>query len=611
MKKNITKIYKRKTGKKYTAALLAFAVLLASYLPIPGISSPAVEISKAASNGSALESEFDTLSAKFGASLNDQMERYLNNDTSSSDRATVETDFTKAGLKSTVRFHLASAYEYPLEKDLDDAGTQLLRWLNQAIATYPSLCTLVVKFSFTSTVDTNNNRYLGDVTVYSPVAAGEIKDTTSSYSRALATLTMMPSQSSTMTDAEKVLLVHDRLASTGDYGKEDNLSHHTAQAILLEKKGVCESYAYCFNHAMARLGIDSLQLRSEVHAWNAVRLDRKWYYVDVTWDDPLGDVPISYVGHEFFLVPPSAFQDSHNITADYNKVYGSILRQIGNAYDNYFPKTKQVYSDAFGTMESLITRSLSYMGGAWYYSNRVGVYTWDGKGSGAKLMADIPTGYSEVCCTVYNNELYYSTSDGIFRYRANDTDIRLAEGNIAAMTLRDNALYYTTAGGGSSSISLVAPEKTPAPDRTAPPTASEVPIVRPTPTAPASTAVASTDQPPTDPPLSTETPAPTITPDVKVVPPAKPAVKSIKNFAPRGFKVKIKSVPNAIGYQISYSINKNFKNAKKKLFTKTTFQVDKLNRKKTYYVRVRAYVVYEGTKYYGKWSKTNKIKIKK
>lgn len=603
MKQNKTKINRYRTVKKCAAVLLIFSMLLTSYFPLPGINNHVSDISKAASNGSVLEREFDTMSAKFGSTINDQMERYLNGDTSSADRATVETDFTKAGLKSTVRFHLGSAYEYPLEKDIDDADTQVLRWLNQAISTYPSLCTLIVDFEYTVRMDTNNNRYLQDIKVYSPVAAGDIKSTTSSYSNALATLTMTFSPNN-LTQAEKVLLVHDRLVSTGDYGDIDNLLHHTAQSILLEKKGVCESYAYCFNHAMAMLGIDSLLLHSKEHAWNAVRLDKKWYYVDVTWDDPKGDVPISYVGHQFFLVPPSAFEDSHTMTADYSKTYGDVLRNIGNAYDNYFPKQIQVYNDTFEPMEFKITRAMSYMNGMWYYSNRVGIYTWDGKSNEKTSMTDIPSGYSEVCSTVYNNELYYSTSEGIFRYRPGDTDFRLTEGDITAMTLRDNALYYTTKDGRSSSILLDTPVKTPAPDRTTPPSTSEIPILRPTPTAAATTV-------PTASPLPTNAPDPTTSPDVEIVSPAKPVIKSIKNFAPRGLKVKVKSVPKAIGYQLSYSLNKNFKNAKKKSFTKTTFQVDKLKKKKNYYIRVRAYTVVEGTKYYGKWSQKYKIKIKK
>ena len=39
--------------------------------------------------------------------------------------------------------------------------------------------------------------------------------------------------------------------------------------------------------------------------------------------------------------------------------------------------------------------------------------------------------------------------------------------------------------------------------------------------------------------------------------------------------------------------------------------IKKLTKKKTYYVRVRAYKVINGKKYYCKWSKINKVKIKK
>lgn len=612
MKQNITKIYRKKAVKKCAAVLLIFSMLLMGFFPLPGIHNHASDISKAASNGNVLEREFDPLGAKFAATLNDQMERYLNGDTSSADRATVETDFTKAGLKATIRFHLGSAYEYPVEKDDDDAHIQIFRWLNQAVATYPSLCTLVVTksltintstFAFTSRMDTNNNRYLQDLTIYSPVAAGDIKSTTSAYKNALSTLTKTFTPN-TLTNAEKVLLVHDRLVSTGDWNA-DSLLYHTAQSVLLEKKGACESYSYCFNHAMAMLGIDSLLLHSDEHAWNAVRLDNKWYYVDNTWDDPEGQ-PISHVGHDYLLVPPSRFADSHTMTADYSKTYSSVLRNIGNAYDNYFPKQIQDYNDTEEPISFYINRAMSYMNGLWYYSNRLGVYTWDSKSNERKLVTDIPSGfnYAEICSAVYNNELYYSTPEGIFRYRTGDTDSRLIEGDIAAMTLRDNTLYYTTMDGRSSSVLLDTPVKTPAPDRTAPPSGSEIPILRPTPTAAATTV-------PTASPVPTETPSATTSPDVEIVPPAKPVIKSIKNFAPRGLKVKVKSVPKAIGYQISYSINKNFKNAKKKSFTKTTFQVDKLKKKKTYYIRVRAYTVVEGTKYYGKWSQKYKIKIKK
>ena len=68
----------------------------------------------------------------------------------------------------------------------------------------------------------------------------------------------------------------------------------------------------------------------------------------------------------------------------------------------------------------------------------------------------------------------------------------------------------------------------------------------------------------------------------------------------------MKVVARANGYCVQYSTNKKFKKAKTKLTIK------KLKKKKTYYIRVRAYRLDEkGKKIFGPYSKTKKIKIKK
>ena len=78
--------------------------------------------------------------------------------------------------------------------------------------------------------------------------------------------------------------------------------------------------------------------------------------------------------------------------------------------------------------------------------------------------------------------------------------------------------------------------------------------------------------------------------------------------------IKWKKVDNATGYRVQVSKNKRFK---KKIifdkFTKKTRAVvkgKKVKRGKTYYVRVIAYKNVNGIKYYGKWSKVVKKKVK-
>lgn len=89
----------------------------------------------------------------------------------------------------------------------------------------------------------------------------------------------------------------------------------------------------------------------------------------------------------------------------------------------------------------------------------------------------------------------------------------------------------------------------------------------------------------------------------------------------KAFGYSFKAVKRASGYQLQYSLNKKFKKGKKyktktvnvkpsKAATKTG-TVKKLDKKKrTYYVRVRAYKVLNGTKYYCKWTKAKKVKTK-
>ncbi|MCM1246564.1 MAG: fibronectin type III domain-containing protein [Roseburia sp.] len=75
--------------------------------------------------------------------------------------------------------------------------------------------------------------------------------------------------------------------------------------------------------------------------------------------------------------------------------------------------------------------------------------------------------------------------------------------------------------------------------------------------------------------------------------------------------VSWKKLTGAKGYQICYSTSKKWKNKKQKLVTQNKAVIKKLEKKKTYYFRVRAYRL-EGTKkVYGTWSGVKKIKIKK
>ena len=93
--------------------------------------------------------------------------------------------------------------------------------------------------------------------------------------------------------------------------------------------------------------------------------------------------------------------------------------------------------------------------------------------------------------------------------------------------------------------------------------------------------------------------------------PKKAAIKSIKNVKTRKISLTIKKISGVKGYQIRYCGNKKFQGYMQKKSAKNKVTLKGLKKKKTYYVKVRAYKVYKGKTIYGAWSKVKRVKIKK
>ncbi|MDO5146894.1 MAG: fibronectin type III domain-containing protein [Eubacteriales bacterium] len=93
---------------------------------------------------------------------------------------------------------------------------------------------------------------------------------------------------------------------------------------------------------------------------------------------------------------------------------------------------------------------------------------------------------------------------------------------------------------------------------------------------------------------------------------AKVKMKSAKPAKKKTVLVKWKKVSGANGYQVAYSMKKNFKKAKSVNVAgkKSKAVLKKLKRGKKYYVKVRAWKNYNGQKAYGKFSKVAKVVCK-
>ncbi len=212
-----------------------------------------------------------------------------------------------------------------------------------------------------------------------------------------------------LTDVEKALLIHDRLALGCRYDKE--LTHQNKFDIygaLIEGYAVCEGYTKAYMYLLDKVGIKSEICSSEKlkHSWNIVYIDGVPYHVDVTWDDIISLAGEVY--HDNFLVSSQAlyeggsdiFENGH-VADDYNTIPSDTT------YDNYF--WKHSYS-AF----QLLDGELYYVDSTRCTINK---YTPDGNEELYKCRTRWNKYWNLYCRISTDGEtLFYNTNTGIFEF---------------------------------------------------------------------------------------------------------------------------------------------------------------------------------------------------
>lgn len=126
-----------------------------------------------------------------------------------------------------------------------------------------------------------------------------------------------------MDDYEKELAVHDWLIynctyDSGSLSAIPNPSENcdNPYGALINGQAICKGYTTTFRMFMGMLSIPcgtvhSADIDGDEHAWNTVKLDGSWYYVDCTWDDPIPDFSGRPVTHKYFNVSREEIAERH------------------------------------------------------------------------------------------------------------------------------------------------------------------------------------------------------------------------------------------------------------------------------------------------------------
>ena len=163
---------------------------------------------------------------------------------------------------------------------------------------------------------------------------------------------------SNLSNVNKALLLHDRLIAICQYDIENyNLNQRNGMCsqmygALVNGLAMCQGYSLAYKYLLEQVGISSYLCSSKTldHVWNIVYISGVKFHVDVTWDDPIGQL-IGNVNHENFMRSTEGIKSTGHDANDFD------MSPTNTWYDN-----NQYWQESFS--------EILYLNGDLYYMNK-------------------------------------------------------------------------------------------------------------------------------------------------------------------------------------------------------------------------------------------------
>ena len=154
-----------------------------------------------------------------------------------------------------------------------------------------------------------------------------------------------------MDEYEKMKAVYDYVVTNTTYNMNSSDNQNVC-SVFLNGESVCQGYAEATQYLLQTLGMESSIVSGVVndgnrHAWNIVKVNGSYYYVDTTWGDAdyrivdeSGEVAksdMAQINYDYFLVTTSQLELTHQIEA-------LITMPVCNATaDNYYVREQLLF----------------------------------------------------------------------------------------------------------------------------------------------------------------------------------------------------------------------------------------------------------------------------
>lgn len=249
-----------------------------------------------------------------------------------------------------------------------------------------------------------------------------------------------------MTNLEKALVFHDYLIQNTSYydGDEDYVT--SEWGVFLKGRGNCQGYSKAYGILLEKVGIpvkyaDSVKMN---HMWNVIKLNGKWYHVDVTWDDPVNPETLKnqygLVLHDNFLCSTSNMKKK-----GYTDIRCSV--KTSTKHDNKY--WKQVNS------------GFVYRNGKWLFQTNTAIKQRDRIASGSSRNLVQAGGTSFIPAN--KNKYYFINYNRVFLYNRKTNQISLVldgvidykQYNLTQLQYQKGELEIRMSKGGKTKIVIM------------------------------------------------------------------------------------------------------------------------------------------------------------